>query len=91
MKYISLLTMLACTKHIHHKDMLNVKPGMTYDQVVQEIGLPNKLSNTQPMEVSPGEFKTVQIYVWKSHENSNDWMKDCYFSFVDGNLVIVKC
>ena len=91
MIYIPLLTMMmACTKHIHHKDMLTVKPGMTYEQVVQQIGLPNALTRTQPIKVNSGEFKTVQIYVWKSHDR-NDWVKDCYFSFVEDTLVIVDC
>jgi len=91
MKYLTLLTMLSCTKHIHHKDMLTVKPGMTYEQVVQQLGLPNKLATTKPMQTKSGKFETAQIYVWKSHENMNDRIRECYFSFVNNNLIIVTC
>ena len=91
MKYLTLITTLACTKHIHNRDMLAVKPGMTYEQVTQEIGLPNKLVRTEPIKTQSGNFETARIYVWKSHENMNDWIKDCYFSFIDDTLIQVKC
>ena len=91
MKYLIFSTFICCTKHIHHKDILPVKPGMKYEQVIEQLGPPNRLLGTEPIQSPTGEFKTFQTYIWKSHENINDSIKNCYFIFIDNTLMSVKC
>ena len=91
MKYIPLLTMLACTKHIHHKDMISVKTGMTYDQVVLQLGPPNMLFETKTDQyIDTKQYFKRETYIYRSHEGQN-YIKPCYFVFADGILIAIQC
>jgi hypothetical protein len=95
MKILSLLLLSGCVKHIHNSDLLDVEVGMSYNEVVQEIGRPHRTFSAKIEHYAGTQILyNHEIFIYRANNewlDSNGGRSDCYFVYADRVLRQFNC
>jgi len=92
-KFLSLIFIFCgCIPHIHTEDLTKVQIGMNYQEVLVILGEPQQRSFSKiSYYIDTKEPYLHEAYVYKSHQNSTESLRNCFLIFTDKILREVNC